>query len=212
MDELKLTPTRLDWQLRIQAYDTMDLKHMPKEYSEFESCVGMSATASPSGITGPRLQRARWPRGQSDLLRVINKPVIRFRLQRTDHILEIAREDVYERDPFQSSPPEPESKWTASFYYPKWNNDLAEFAYLRHGERPSWEPSLSTFFPGGDATAAQSEKKPSGALNFTKEVEEVKNILWEVIRPVTTGGPGQSAAISDRIGTFESEDVATELP
>jgi hypothetical protein len=173
---------------------------MSKEYAEFEAGVGISAASSPAGITGPPLQRATFPRGHRDLIRVINKPVIQFKLGKTDHILEIAREDVYETDPFQTSPPNPESKWTASFYYSKWVNDLGEFAYKKHGERPSWEPSLSTFFPEGDDIAPQPNKKPKGPRNFLNEIEEVKNILWEATKRFTDGENGKLITPSGRMG------------
>ncbi len=177
---------------------------MPKEYADFEAGVGVGPAPSPGGITGPSTQRATWPRGNRELVRITNKPVIQFKLGKTDHILEIAREDVYEIDGFQSSPAPPESKWTASFYYSKWVNDLGEFAYKKHGERPSWEPSLSTFFPEGDDIDAQSKKKPKGPRNFLHEIEEVKNILWEVTRLFTNGQAGTRTTTLARMGTDEN--------
>lgn len=200
----KLTFDRLDWQLKIQAYDILDPKSMAKEYADFEAGVGVGPAPSPAGITGPPTQRASFPRGYHDLVRVTNKPVIQFTLGKTDHILEIAREDMYDTHPFQSTPPKPESKWTASFYYSKWVNDLGEFAYKKHGETPSWQPSLSTFFPEGDDAAAQSTK-PRGPRFFLNEIEEVKNILWDAIRPITDGEHGDRATTSERLGTVENE-------
>lgn len=178
---------------------------MPKEYTDFEAGVGVGPAPSPAGILGPPAQRANWPRGNRELVRVTNKPVVQFRLRETDHVLEVAREDVYETDPWQSSTPKPESKWTASFYYSKWVNDLGEFAYKKHGERPSWEPSLSTFFPEPDDTAAGSNKKAKGARKFIEEVEEVKNILWDAIRCCSTGAAESRLAISEHAGTHGDE-------
>ena len=175
---------------------------MAKEYADFEAGVGVSPAPLAARITRPT-QRATWPRGYHDLVRVTNKSVIQFRLGNTDHILEIVRQDVYETEPFQLSQPKPESKWTASFYYSEWVNDLGEFAYKKHGETPSWEPSLSTFFPEGDETAARSSKKPRGPRNFLDEIEEVKDILWEAVRHVMDG---DHAKTSDRVGTVENED------
>lgn len=173
---------------------------MSKEFAEFEAGVGVGPAPSPAGITGLPTQRATFPRGHRDLARVINKPVIQFRLGKTDHVLEIAREDVYETELFQSSPPKPESKWTASFYYLKWVNDLGEFAYKKHGERPSWEQSLSTFFPEADDVAARPRKKAKGPRNFLEEIAEVKNILWEAITSSTDGELGEGTTKSKRIG------------
>lgn len=212
--EGKLTVYRLDWQLRIQAYEIIDHKRLPKEYAEFEAGVGVMPAPSSAGITGPPTQRATWPRGSChDLVRVTNKPVIQFKLGKTDHILEIAREDVYETVMFQATQPKPESKWTASFYYSKWVNDLGEFAYKKHGERPSWEPSLSTFFPEADETAEQSSRKLRGPRNFLNEIEEVKNILWEAVtRFSMDSATGDRAPTSERMGTLaNNEDAAQPL-
>jgi hypothetical protein len=188
--------------LKIEADDIWNPRHMPKDYQDFEAGVGVIPTATPAGITGPPLQRATWPRGRRDLVRVINKPIIQFRLGKTDHTLEIAREDMYEFDPYQSSTPKPTSKWTASFYYSKWVNDLGEFAYKKHGEKPSWDLSLSTFFPEAEDTGAQPKKKPRGPQNFLNEIEEVKNILWEAIK-ISQDGEHRQTATSQRVGTAE---------
>ena len=206
-----LTIYRLDWQLKIHANDILDPKHMSKEFAEFEAGVGVGPAPSPAGITGPPIQRATFPRGYRDLGRVINKPVIQFRLGKTDHVLEIAREDVYETELFQPSPPKPESKWTASFYYLKWVNDLGEFAYKKHGERPSWEQSLSTFFPESDNVTSRSSKKAKGPPNFLDEIAEVKNILWEAITSFTDGEPGEGSTKSKRIGTLTDADNANRV-
>lgn len=203
----ELTLRRLDWQLSIHAHQILEPRHMPKEYAEFESGVGVSAASSSAGIAGPTIQRATCPLGHRDLVRIINKPVIQFRLGRTDHILEIAREDVYETHPFQLPSPNPESKWTASFYYSKWINDLGEFAYSKHGEKPSWEPSLSTFFPEEDDSAAQPRKKPRGPSIFLKEIDEVKNILWEATRGFGDSHSEEHAPVSRRMGTIERAEV-----
>lgn len=208
---------KLDWQLRIHANDILDSKHMAKEYAEFEAGVGVAPAPSPAGIMGPPTQRASFPRGYRDLIRVTNKPVVKFRLGKTDHVVEIAREDVYETELFQSSPPKPESKWTASFYYLKWVNDLGEFAYKKHGERPSWEQSLSTFFPEVDdeevaaAAPAPPRKKTRGPRNFLDEIEEVKNILWEAITSLTDGELGNGSTRSGRIGTLMNEQNGAQV-
>jgi hypothetical protein len=191
---------------------------MPKEFLDFEFGVGMPPVSTTAGMEGPSIQRASWPRSYGlPLVRVINKPVIKFRLGDTDHILEIAREDVYETDPFQSSSPQPESKWTASFYYQQWANILGEFAYNKHGERPTWAPSLSTFFPEPDGGQAQLGKKRKGPKNFLKEIEEIKQILWEITRSISGGETGDAAAAaparppSERMGTLEDPEDGDSL-
>lgn len=185
---------------------------MPKEFAEFESRVGVGPAPAPAGITGPPMQRAVWPRGNRELVRVTNKPIIQFRLGRTDHVLEIAREDVYETDIFQSTLPQPESKWTASFYYSKWVNDLGEFAYNKPGERPLWESSLTTFFPEVEDSPGRSKRKHlKGPRNFLKEIEEVKDILWEVLKPDMDSETANSSMISERIGTLETQNDQDEL-
>lgn len=178
---------------------------MAKEYADFEAGVGLGAAPSPAGVTGPPTQRASFPRGHHDLVRVTNKPVIQFTLGKTGHILEIAREDVYETHLYQSSPPKPESKWTASFYYSTWANDLGEFAYKKHGEAPSWQASLSTFFPEGDDAADLPPKKAKGPRMFLDEVEEVKNILWEATRLCRDENHAQMQMTSERIGTVQMQ-------
>jgi hypothetical protein len=208
----RLTLYRFDWQLRIDAHDILDPKYMPKEYAEFESGVGVIPAPEPAGITGPPMQRASWPRGYGGLVRVTNKPVIQFRLGKTDHILEIAREDVYEIDSILSPTPMPESKWTASFYYSKWVNDLGEFGYLRHGEKTSWQPSLSTFFPEEGDTTNQSAQKPKGPRNFLKEIEVVKNILWDATRALDDDQTEDLVTISQRIGIVEDQDGENGSP
>ena len=226
----ELTIDRLDWQLKIHAYDILDPKKMSKEHLDFEARVGVIPTASPGGggITAPPSQRASFPHGYHELVRVTNKPVIRFMLGQTGHVLEIAREDIYPTQLLQSSPPKPQSKWTASFYYSKWVNDLGEFAYKTHGEAPSWQQSLSTFFPepddgGGDndgdgngdedavadgdaeyaaiaAAAAAAQRKPKGPRLFLAEVEQVKNILWDAL---TSSADGDVPLALRRVGTVE---------
>ena len=158
----------------------------------------------------PSMQRASWPRSYGlPLARVINKPMIKFRLGDTDHILEITREDVYETEPFQSSAQEPVSKWTACFYYQQWANVLGEFAYNKHGERPSWPQTLSTFFPEPDGSQAQLEKKRKGPKNFLKEIEEVKRILWDTTRPVAGDEVGRFAERRpDRLGVVDDPEDA----
>jgi hypothetical protein len=211
-----LTLHRLDWQLKIHAYDILDPRSMAKEYIDFEARVGVDPASSPGGITVPPAQRASFPRGYHELVRVINKPIIRFKLGKTDHILEIAREDIYETHPFQPVPPKPQSKWTASFYYSKWINDLGEFAYKKHGEVPSWLPSLSTFFPEPDddddavdyaaaaadyaaAATAHRNRKPKGPRLFLLQIDQVKDILWEAMR----SADGELPAPFQRVGTVQ---------
>lgn len=181
---------RFDWQLRLDAHDILDLRHMPKEYADFESGVGVSAIGEEAGVWGTPKQRASWGGGRCGLMRVTNKPVIKFTLGKADHILEIAREDVFNIDPLRPSEPLPASKVTASFYHSKWVNDLGEFAYLKPGERPSWEAALSTFFPEeengvsgevGPATV-QAEEKLKGPRQFLREVEQIKQILWDAVK------------------------------
>lgn len=183
---------------------------MPKEYLEFESGVSMPPSSSAAKMDQPSLQRASWPRSYGlPLARVINKPMIKFRLGATDHILEISREDVFETDPFQSSAPEPVSKWTACFYYQQWANILGEFAYNKHGERPSWTQSLSTFFPEPDGSQPQLGKKRKGPKTFLKEIEEVKRILWESTRPAAGEEVGRSAEKRpDRLGEVDEREDA----
>jgi hypothetical protein len=219
--EWELTIARLDWQLKIHAYDILDPKKMSKEYLEFEARVGVAPASSSrgGGITAPPSQRASFPHGYHELVRVTNKPIIRFTLGQTGHVLELAREDIYPTHLLQTSPPKPQSKWTASFYYSQWVNDLGEFAYKKHGEAPSWPQSLSTFFPEPDdgggadavddngdavyaaiaAAAAAAKKKPKGPRLFLAEVEQVKNILWDAME----SADGDVVTALRRVGTVE---------
>jgi hypothetical protein len=199
-----LTSTRLDWQLKIQAHDIVDSKKLSKENIDFANSVNVIPTTAPSSFLAPPRQRAIWAKHRSDLVRIVNKPVLQLKVQKTGHILEIAREDVYERDTSQSFASDPESRWTASLYNPKWANDLGEFAYIQHGQKPDWEPSLATFFPEPEDAIPLPGNKPRGPRDFIKVVEEMKNILWEATRLDTDRGKEGAAMASERIGTLDS--------
>jgi hypothetical protein len=221
----------------MHAYDILDPRKMSKEHLDFEARVGVMPAASPrgAGITAPPSQRASFPHGYHELVRVTNKPIIRFTLGQTGHVLELAREDIYPTQLLQSSPPKPQSKWTACFYYSQWVNDLGEFAYKEHGEAPSWPQSLSTFFPEPDdggadgidavadgdadyatiaAIAAAAKKKPKGPRLFLAEVELVKNILWDALKSSNDGHvpPGlRRVGTVDQVGERGSGGVEVPL-
>ena len=195
-----LISNRLDWQLKLEAAQVVEHRVLSQEYVKFESGVSLENCFATSAILEPARQRAKFPAiGYPHLLRVTNKPVIQFKLPRTDHVLELAREDIYEGKAIHTKNSAPSfSKWTASFSYSKWANDLAEFSYMAHGEKPSWESSLANFFPDDNGDGQASDRR-AGAENFLKEVDNIKNILWEAC--------GASNAIPPRIGDLKAQVV-----
>lgn len=177
---------KLDWQLRLETFDVLGNRNIAQEFVKFAAAVSVKDCFTTTAITEPAVQRASFPTlGYPYLQRATNKPTIQFQLARTGNVLELIREDIYEGDDLRAvmgkrSTPTA-SKWSAAFYFPCWDQNLGDFLYLEQGAKPDWEPSLSTFFPdnGGDNRVPDGR---SGVIDFLKEVNEVKDILWEVIQ------------------------------
>jgi hypothetical protein len=166
---------KVDWQLLMNATTLNDNRRIGPQLTHFQQSIGFRAG---SGIgQAPSRRRVTFALGNRQLSRVTELTTKRYRFKDTDGIFEITRRDEYPEAPGQSRPNPESTTWSASYYYPEWDNLLGEYAYLEPGQQVSWQPYLQTFFP-----EEKTAPKSAGFKRFIKEVEELQNLLSREMR------------------------------
>ena len=156
----------LDWQLSIKSTRFYDNKMTIAQMSQFQRSIGFKASSD--GIKATPRRRAIFAGGVRGPSRVTELTTVKYRFKDTDGKFELTRKDEYDESPQQTKSLPVTSTWSASYYYPEWDNLLGEYAYIQPGEQVTWQPSLAAFFPPRNGEAA--------SMGFKKFIEEVKEL------------------------------------
>ena len=187
---------RCDWQLNLISAGLCNNERILGQLEHFRSRIGFRVL--PEGIRAQPQRRAIYPVVSPRPTRVIEMSTIKYRFKDTDGVFELTREDEYLETRYNSSCKPPQVSWSASYYYPEWDNLLGEYAYLQPGAEVEWQRSLETFFP--DATASV---KPRGLKKFMKEVAEIQEILSAEME---NGVDGSDSCEVDLQHTLDGQD------
>ncbi len=161
---------KLDWQMSITAASFPDNKQTGKQLKLFQESVVFKPTAE--GIKAKPNRRAFYAAGNRGLTCVTELTTIRYRVRDTEGVFELTRKEAYHQAQDRMETHPSQSTMSASYYYPEWDNLLAEYAYIEPGGQVSWQPLLSTFFPDNMGVA-----KPKGFKRFMEEVKELQQAL-----------------------------------
>ena len=171
---------RPDYQVTLDAFPLGTDKLPKAQMMAFQARVTMERP--PNGIKSQPRRRVHHPteRGLHTVSELI---VLKWRFKDTDGLFELRRKDIYDLRPGRESGSPVETRWHALYYYPEWDNLMAEFASVKPGEDVKWIKSVATFFPGGEQWTAL----PQGFKKFISEVEEIQDLLAEAISRVAKG-------------------------
>jgi hypothetical protein len=168
-----------NWQFHIGA---SRLYSPPDGLHSFASNVRFNAP--PSDINAPRRCRAVYPPGSQALSKVEENHIARLRFKQGHGSFELQRKDIYNEQPKTSTPME--SRWTARYYYPEWDNLMGHFASVEPGEEVPWARTLSTFFIDPKATH-DARALPKGFDGFIKEVQKISRLLQTAMERLPEG-------------------------
>ncbi|EAW07763.1 uncharacterized protein ACLA_024790 [Aspergillus clavatus NRRL 1] len=156
---------RSDWQLEIKALEFYETSSIDAALKLFSHSINFRRTANIDDISAKPQRKVLFPHS-APVARFVEKTAIRYRLKGTKYILEIARYDEYSRTTVPAyrgqNPPTvigaisevPSTSWGASIFDPNWDNLLGQHANLPVGHTARYTPTLSTFFPPKEQTAA----------------------------------------------------------
>ena len=142
--------SKLSLRFEITNEQTLHASRVDPKMSEFAKTVKLEpAEIQTAHLTGRRQFLPK--RNQQGMLRPSEfdqKLAFQFRLvPAAQWILEISRSDVYEEGKnFPKS-----TAWSAVLFNSDWDTLTAENRGLDVGQRASWDPALSTFFPEGSS-------------------------------------------------------------
>ena len=160
----------LDWQMSINAATFPDNKQTGKQLTQFQASVEFQAGSE--DIKAQPKRRAFYAAGNRALTCVTELTIVRYRVRDTEGMFELTRKEEYHQAQHGMEVRPFVSTMSASYYYPEWDNLLAEYAYIEPGGQVTWQPNLSTFFPDSRVGA-----KPKGFKKFMEEVKEIQQAL-----------------------------------
>lgn len=163
-------------------------------------------------MTAPPRRKVIFP-DSAPVSRFIEKTAIRYRLKRTQYILEIARYDEYMRTAVPAFPGQnpptlmgrisemPLTSWGASLFDSNWDNLLGQHANLPAGLSTRYTPNLDTFFP--PKVQSDTTESPQGFWEFIGLVKQVAGLLGSSAVPAH----GESSRSAPRMGDGLSSAV-----
>lgn len=137
--------------MEIKALEFQEPSSIDQSLRAFSHSIQFERGTS-KGLGGEGRRRVTF----SDLVpvaRLVEKSALRYRLNGTNYIFELARYDEYRRVQSLEFPGlnqmavTPVTSWGASIFDQQWDNMLGQHANFRVGHTAEWSPSLNTFFP-----------------------------------------------------------------
>ncbi|KIW11936.1 hypothetical protein PV08_09209 [Exophiala spinifera] len=173
---------RPDLQITLDAFPLYSNAASKPEMEKFR--LNLSYEPPANGIKDIPRRRVKYPQAFSQIRRVHELTMVRWRFRRTDGIFELRRKDIYDDSTRHPSPSPIETRWHALYYYPEWDNLMGHFSTIKPGEDITWSKSVATFFPESDRSGSAL---PKGFKNFMTEVEEIQGLLGEAISKLAKG-------------------------
>jgi hypothetical protein len=182
----------LDWQMTINAVSISENKTSKRDC--FQTNVTFKPTADDvkgkPKLKGKPNRRVFFLLGGPKPTLVAELTTVTYDLRGTEAKFELTRKDEYQQTQYGTEAGPPVSRLFGSFYYPKWDELLGEYAYLQPGGQVDWQPSLSTFFPD-----ESGEGKPKGFKKFMEEIRQIQRILAG--KPADPGEVQTSSLLTD---------------
>ena len=159
------------YQIHIGAVPLFTNEKVMNSLASFENNIVFKP--SPDGLRFIPTKHAVYPPRGAELTKVDEITIAKYEYGKG--ILEIRRRDAW--NTFLGK--KVNTTWSASYYYPHWDNKMADFANIQPGQDVEWQRELKTFFPkNGENTTRAS----SGFKDFMKEIENVQALLGEALK------------------------------
>ncbi|OKL60270.1 hypothetical protein UA08_04510 [Talaromyces atroroseus] len=181
LQAVMINPERADWELKIREKLILDADQISVSMREFQHQIRLRDSVVEESLSTNPKRRTIIPSGFA-VRRLMEKAAMRFPIQGTDYILEVARYDVYDPKPKQARDAlsaaqmdfkPPFSTWEAVILGESWDREMVNVGKWTYGRNVNIDAGLKKFFK-----QKQGETQRAAFERFIKIVTDVAG-LWD---------------------------------